>query len=450
MEYKMRSKHGVLLAVTLLMIIEYSFIHPLTISFNQMLHFTSYEGADKVGRPVAIQSDGVGRILQSDARFAAPCFDDDRDTFDCDLDLSTEQRMQIFPPVYIIHNRDFECTRKDWSKVNKQQKTKGGEFYQEVGFIKFFEQHYTNTRHLRIDAGNDAIEGSTQVESKARLFLPTCGFTEAGANVHIRKQTEQMKLRYTESERTVRLLETGMHVHPKRIFYTAPHPGAGGLEWTHPLHNTRALRIDQTSKGFYSDIMMPISVNRGVCNYERWDKNEARNTILYGCGREHKWSQRYKGYREMLPRLFNALNETGIDMSERRSIEDYREGFGRSKFCFVIPGDTTATSQSTRAMCAGCVPIFLSHDFRELPFANVLDYSSFSLRFHPTDLLRPQAAADFFANLKIMIRNGTYEELRSNVRIARDFYNYHQFGPRSPYGASLLSMALDDLSESQL
>ena len=438
-----------LAVVAVVVVLEYFLIQPLAISSDRVLYMPLYVEGDEV-ELVAVRDDSVAHVLQKDARFAAPCFDKKKDTFDCGLDFSEEQHQQIFPPVFLVHNPAFECTTKNWTKVNKLYKARGGEFYQEVGFIHFFEQHYAHTFHLHVGGDDSKIAETTpQPDKSARLFLPMCGFTEAGANVHIRKQTEQMKLRYTESERTLRFLETKILVRPKRIFYTAPHPGAGDLTWKHPLHNTRALRIDQTSKGFYSDIMMPISVNKGVCKYQRWDKEPDRSTILYGCGREHKWSKRYKGYREQLPLLFNALDETGIDMSESRPKKEYGEGFGRSKFCFVIPGDTTATSQATRAMCMGCVPIFLSHDFRELPFANVLDYSSFSLRLHLTDLLRPQAAADLYGDLKAMIRNGTYEELRSNVKIARDFFNYHQFGPRSPYGAALLSMAVDDLRGSR-
>jgi hypothetical protein len=136
-------------------------------------------------------------------------------------------------------------------------------------------------------------------------------------------------------------------------------------------------------------------------------------------------------------------------MSESRTKKDYRLGFVRAKFCFVIPGDTTATSQATRAMCGGCVPIFIASDFRELPFANILNYDAFSIRVHGIDLLRSGAAEALYGNLKTMVENGTYAELRSNVMIARDFFNYHRFGSRSPYGAALVSMYQDEINEKQ-
>ena len=58
-------------------------------------------------------------------------------------------------------------------------------------------------------------------------------------------------------------------------------------------------------------------------------------------------------------------------MSPVRPREECELGFYKSKFCLIVPGDTTRTSQVSRAMCAGCVPIFVALDFRDLPFSNI-------------------------------------------------------------------------------
>jgi hypothetical protein len=153
--------------------------------------------------------------------------------------------------------------------------------------------------------------------------------------------------------------------------------------------------------------------------------------------------QLFETYNNGAPQNYSS----DVDVSVHRTKEDYESGFGRSKFCFVIPGDTTATSQATRAMFAGCVPIFVAADFRELPFSNILEYDKFSIRLHGIDILKPGAAFTLYHTLQTMVQNGTYEELHANVKIARDFFNYHRFGSRSPYGAALVSMYQDEALE---
>ena len=136
-------------------------------------------------------------------------------------------------------------------------------------------------------------------------------------------------------------------------------------------------------------------------------------------------------------------------MSIHRSKDEYNAGFAKSKFCFIIPGDTSATSQSSKAMCSGCVPICILSDFRELPFSNVLEYDAFSLRIQSSDVIKKGFAENFYNDINELVNNGTYAKLRTNVEIARDFFNYHRFGSRSPYGAALISMYQDEKQELQ-
>lgn len=158
--------------------------------------------------------------------------------------------------------------------------------------------------------------------------------------------------------------------------------------------------------------------------------------------------QRYSTY-------YVVVNRTGIDMSSERSREEYDLGFYKSKFCLIIPGDTTGTSQASRAMLAGCVPIFLALDFRDLPFSNILDYNSFSIRIHNNylftnnSLVDNDRASNLHTMLEEMVVNGTYDKLKRNVEIARDFFNYHRFGSRSPYGAAFVSMYQDEMNENK-
>ena len=84
-----------------------------------------------------------------------------------------------------------------------------------------------------------------------------------------------------------------------------------------------------------------------------------------------------------------------------------------------------------------------------------LDYSSFSIRIYCNYLftnnpsLNHERASNLYNELEEMVVNGTYDKLRKNVEIARDFFNYHRFGCRSPYGAALVSMYQDEINENK-
>ena len=83
------------------------------------------------------------------------------------------------------------------------------------------------------------------------------------------------------------------------------------------------------------------------------------------------------------PQVFRqlaALNRSDISVSSARTYADYRRGFYTAKFCLVLPGHTSSTSQSSRAILSGCVPVFVQNDETQLPFAALLAYHSFSVR----------------------------------------------------------------------
>lgn len=52
-------------------------------------------------------------------------------------------------------------------------------------------------------------------------------------------------------------------------------------------------------------------------------------------------------------------------------------------------------------------------------------------------------ALAFYNSLKEIISNGTYDELKRNVKVTSGFFDYSLFGSYSPYGASLLSIFQD-------
>jgi len=358
-----------------------------------------------------------------------------------------------------INSSVFERERlTEWGDlVTKGVKNRKEEFLQEIGFIEWIRNHYPRSFTIVSNRTMEEEDKSTsvvltdlhQISPTPRVLLPFCGFyTNPKPN-----PSEHMKgagrAPLGESSNAMEKLEKQLP--SKNIFYVAPFPGTTEVPWEYKINNARSLKIDQQTKGFFNDIIIPISAKPSTCDYFSKEQNMNKSNLLFSCGYEHIWSAIYKGIREKLPRIFNALNKTAINMSSQRTKEEYDTGFHTSKFCFVIPGDTTATSQASKAMLAGCVPLFIALDFRDLPFANILNYSSFSLRFHTNHFITGNATMDeeravsLYHVLEDMVQNGTYDDLRRNVEIARDFFNYHRFTSRSPYGAALASMYLDEM-----
>jgi len=405
-------------------------------------------------------------VLKSDVKFAAKDFSED--TFDNEL---------VFGPIAIMRGEGIiDCPElspdikvgnnmSEWDDMVKRKGVKywdgrSGEFFQEVGFIEFLRNHYPRSFTVVSDP-NAAEERGLEVDNSTvvylkdlnrarrvpRVFLPFCGVM-ANQGLMGHEPLEDANITVSKVQK---------QVPSKNIFYVVSHPGTQNIgdlafNWMNELiFNARALKIDQVARGFFYDIIIPVSTMPSLSNFVSSDHMRPKENLIYSCGRDHSFI--YKGIRSEVPRIFNSLGKEGIDMSLDRTPEEFELGFFKSKFCFILPGDTTGTVQASRAMLAGCVPIFITRDFRDLPFSNILNYTSFSIRlqhnFLTTDNedLNRQRATNLYDTLEEMVINGTYDKMRESVEIVRDFFNYHRFGSRSAYGAALLSMYKDELDE---
>jgi hypothetical protein len=425
---------------------------------QQAVTFSGETVAEKNEEEKAVIHNSTSRVLRAEINFISQ-----------DLDQDIFHNKDVFVPVGFVHNNAWECTYSDtlekWWE-NKKAFNKREEFFMELGLITFFRDYYNFTFHLEEDNANNkntitaaVIEkqekrsdfgktGSIRpFHTQSRFFLPLCPIAETVEIGYEKKRWQNGIDKFTEAGNTnVLHLEQELNIDLKKVFFVNSHPyPLSEVGWENLIHSARAMIIDHSISGVLGDIYIPISSSKQACPVSINDDLPHRPKLLYSCG--FVTSVKYRGLRSQLPKMFNLLKHSDIDMSAKRTEEDYDAGFLRSKFCFVIPGDTTATSQTTKAMCGGCVPIFILNDFRELPFSNVLDYDTFSLRIHIDETRRNGFAEKFYDDVHEMVSNGTYAQLRSNVKIARDFFNYHRYGSRSPYGALLLSMYQDERNE---
>ncbi|KAL5799133.1 hypothetical protein ACOSQ3_032206 [Xanthoceras sorbifolium] len=97
----------------------------------------------------------------------------------------------------------------------------------------------------------------------------------------------------------------------------------------------------------------------------------ARHRLVYFAGRIQN-----SGVRQELVALWG--NDTSMDVFEKSPSYPYEEGFRRSKYCLHVKGYEVNTARVSDAIHYGCIPVILSN-YYDLPFANVLDWSKFSV-----------------------------------------------------------------------
>ena len=101
------------------------------------------------------------------------------------------------------------------------------------------------------------LEDLINITPVPRVFLPFCGkfvgHDEFG---------EMPLIYYIDGE--ISRLQTKLS--PKKIFYVSPHPGTTADGWEGLINNARALKIDQRSRAFFDDIIIPVSTAPSICN----------------------------------------------------------------------------------------------------------------------------------------------------------------------------------------
>lgn len=68
-----------------------------------------------------------------------------------------------------------------------------------------------------------------------------------------------------------------------------------------------------------------------------------------------------------------------LDSSSLTSIQ-YDDKLSTSRFCLILPGDTSSSKRFFSAVSFGCIPVIISDHLR-LPFSNIIDYDTFTIRF---------------------------------------------------------------------
>ncbi|PON89611.1 Exostosin-like [Trema orientale] len=138
------------------------------------------------------------------------------------------------------------------------------------------------------------------------------------------------------------------------------------------------------------------------------------------------------GAREELVQVWE--NDTEILANRGRLKTPYGDEMLKSKFCLHVRGYGVNTARIGDAMYYGCVPVIIA-DYYDLPFADILDWSSFSVVVATRDIPLLKKI------LKSMIRSKEYQRLRDNMLRVRKHFQWHP----SPIDYDAFHMALYEL-----
>lgn len=340
-------------------------------------------------------------------------------------------------PATVACTADFEAAKTIGGKMDEN--------LQELAFIRWLNKSYpltqqTPLREQRRIRRSGTLQQQTAAAAPDFVFLPFCWFADALArhraltipnatNLDSASFTRtQLRVRSDAASKVVDNVLAAVDAH--QCFYVMVVPLLYP-SWRSgsPLRRCRALIVDRTLSGALQDIAVPYTAfNESLA---RLGAARLRTVLLAGCGHYRFYGQ-FKDLRQNVFRRLNALHLPELDVSAFRSHAGYLRAFTSARYCLIIPGDTASTAMSTRAILGGCVPVFVIDEWRELPFARVLDYSLFSVRVRPRSLLCSGCAAGFVSRLNHTLDDGTYEKLAAGVESARDFFDYAREGPRSP------------------
>lgn len=136
---------------------------------------------------------------------------------------------------------------------------------------------------------------------------------------------------------------------------------------------------------------------------------EQRTTLAFFAGRGKN-----SRIRQQLMSMWE--NDSLINLSEK-SHKSYEEGFRNSKYCLHVKGYEVNTARISDAIHFGCVPVIISNHY-DLPFANVLDWSKFSVIVNHNDIPHLKAVL-------LSISEKMYASFHANLHQVRKHFRWH-------------------------
>ncbi|XP_071724632.1 probable glycosyltransferase At5g03795 [Rutidosis leptorrhynchoides] len=110
-------------------------------------------------------------------------------------------------------------------------------------------------------------------------------------------------------------------------------------------------------------------------------------------------------------------NDTDMDIYGGNSPIPYEQGFRNSKYCLHVRGYEVNTARISDAINFGCVPVIISNHY-DLPFANVLDWTKFSVTVNNREL-------PFLKKRLLSVTNENYLRMYRNLFNVQRHFVWH-------------------------
>lgn len=114
-------------------------------------------------------------------------------------------------------------------------------------------------------------------------------------------------------------------------------------------------------------------------------------------------------------------NNTSFSIFSGHSSLPYEEGFKTSKYCLHVKGYEVNTARVVDAIHYGCIPVVISN-YYDLPFANILDWSKFSIIVNQQDM-------PLLKNILMSVTEEMYLNLYRNLCMVRKHFRWHVVMP---------------------
>ncbi|KAL5986973.1 hypothetical protein ACLOJK_015308 [Asimina triloba] len=121
-------------------------------------------------------------------------------------------------------------------------------------------------------------------------------------------------------------------------------------------------------------------------------------------------------------------NDTIMDVFSGSPPYPYEQGFRKSRYCLHVKGYEVNTARISDALHYGCIPVIISNHF-DLPFANVLDWSQFSIVVSHADI-------PFLKRILLSVPTRIYINMFQNLYTVRKHFQWHM----SPRGYDAFHM----------
>lgn len=117
--------------------------------------------------------------------------------------------------------------------------------------------------------------------------------------------------------------------------------------------------------------------------------------------------------------------EIFFSLKSTMSPSAYDQRLLSSTYCLVLRGDTTSSKRLFSSIAAGCVPVIIS-DGLKLPFAGIIDYSTFTLTFPESIVHDLKSLLDYLRNVSPV----KYSRMRCAMTEARRYLIFDHISER--------------------